>query len=189
MGTKLGLLKRYPPVAYFVLAYAISWAFWLPLAASSHNLIPIHLPAVVFYNLAALGPVLAAVIVSGAEGGKPAIHDLLGKMLKWRVGIRWYLAALLGYPALFLVALGLDILLDGAPSWPSSDLSGIHMPYWFLLVIMPPFVLGEEIGWRGYALPRLQARLDPRWPSFPFLCNVDRSDDDHIHVAVQQYGR
>ena len=77
MGTKIGLLRRYPTVAYFVLAYAISWAFWLPLAASSHNLIPIHLPAVVFYNLAALGPVLAAVIVSGAGGGKPAICALL----------------------------------------------------------------------------------------------------------------
>ena len=153
---KFSLLKRYPIIAYFVLAYGIAWVFWLPLAASSHNLLPVRLPAAVFYNLAALGPLLAAIIVSGAEGGKPAVRTLLGKVLKWRVGIRWYLAALLGYPVLFLVALGLDLLLGGAPSWPSSDLSGIHMPYWFLLVIMPPFVLGEEIGWRGYVLPRLQ---------------------------------
>jgi len=153
---KFSLLKRYPIIAYFVLAYGIAWVFWLPLAASSHNLLPVRLPAAVFYNLAALGPLLAAIIVSGAEGGKPAVRTLLGKVLKWRVGIRWYLAALLGYPVLFLVALGLDLLLGGAPSWRSSDLSGIHMPYWFLLVIMPPFVLGEEIGWRGYVLPRLQ---------------------------------
>jgi membrane protease YdiL (CAAX protease family) len=155
---KSGLLKRYPLVTYFVLAYAISWAFWLPLAASSHDLIPIYLPAVVFYTLAALGPVLAAVIVSGIEGGKPAIRALLGKVLKWRVGVRWYLAALLGYPALCLAGSGLDVLLGGNPSSPSSsDLAGLHMPFWFLLVIMPPFVLGEEIGWRGYALPRIQA--------------------------------
>jgi uncharacterized protein len=157
MEEEPSLLKRYPLVAYFVLAYAISWGFWLPLAASSHNLIPIDLPAVVFYNLAALGPVLAAVIISGIEGGKPAIRALLGKLLKWRVGVRWYLAALLGYPALCLAGSGLDLLLGGVPSWPPPDLADLHMPFWFLLVIMPPFVLGEEIGWRGYALPRIQS--------------------------------
>jgi membrane protease YdiL (CAAX protease family) len=156
METKPGLLKRYPLVAYFVLAYAISWAFWMPLAASSHDLIPVRLPAVVFYNLAALGPVLAAIIVSGIEGGRPAVRALLEKVLKWRVGVRWYLAALLGYPALFLIGSGLDVLLGGNPSWPPPNLTDLHMPYWFLLVIMPPFVLGEEIGWRGYALPRIQ---------------------------------
>jgi membrane protease YdiL (CAAX protease family) len=150
-------MRRHPLVTYFVLAYAISWAFWLPLAASSHGLIPVRLPAVVFYNLAALGPLLAAIIVSGIEGGKPAIRALLGKLLKWRVGVRWYLASLLGYPALCLAGTGLDVLLGGAPVWPPPDLENLHMPFWFLLVIMPPFVLGEEIGWRGYALPRIQA--------------------------------
>ena len=150
------LLKRFPLVAYFGLAYAIAWLFWLPLAASSHNWLPVRLPATVFYNLAALGPLCAAVIVSGIEGGRAAIRTLLGTLLRWRVGARWYLAALLGYPALFVVALGIDVLLGGKPSWPPSDLGNLHMPYWFLLLIMPPFVLGEEIGWRGYALPRLQ---------------------------------
>jgi membrane protease YdiL (CAAX protease family) len=150
------MIKRYLTVAYFVLAYAFSWAFWLPLAACSHDLIPVRLPAPVFYNLAALGPVLAAIIVSGIEGGSPAIRALLGKVLKWRVGVRWYLAALLGYPVLFLIGSGLDVLLGGNPSWPPPDLIDLHMPYWFLLLIMPPFVLGEEIGWRGYALTRIQ---------------------------------
>jgi uncharacterized protein len=156
MEAKPGLLKRHPIVTYFVLAYAISWTFWLPLAASSRDLIPFNLPAVIFYNLAALGPVLAAIIVSGIEGGKSAIRDLLGKVLEWRVGVRWYLAALLGYPALYLAGSGLDVLLGSNPSWPPPDLLDFHMPFWFLLVIMPPFVLGEEIGWRGYALPRIQ---------------------------------
>jgi membrane protease YdiL (CAAX protease family) len=149
--------KQHPLATYFILAYAISWAFWLPLAASSHGLIPVRLPGTVFYSLAALGPLLAALLASGLEGGRPAVRTLLSGLTKWRVGLRWYLAALLGYPALLLVALALDLLLGGAPSWPIDDLRGIHMPFWFLLVINAPFVLCEEIGWRGYALPRLQA--------------------------------
>ena len=132
-------LGRYPLVTYFVLAYAISWAFWLPLVASSRGLIPVQLPAVVFYSLAALGPVLAAVITSGIEEGKPAIRALLGSVLKWRVDARWTLAAMLGYPALLLVALAVDLALGGAPQWPADDLRGIHMPFWFLLVLNPLF--------------------------------------------------
>jgi membrane protease YdiL (CAAX protease family) len=117
----------------------------------------VRLPAVVFYSLAALGPLLAALIASSLEGGRPAIRALLAKLLKWRVGVRWYLVALLGYPGLLLAALALDLLLGGTPAWPIDDLRGIHMPFWFLLVLNPLFVLCEEIGWRGYALPRLQA--------------------------------
>ena len=156
-------LGRYPLVTYFVLAYAISWAFWLPLAASSRGLIPVQLPAMVFYSLAALGPVLAAVIASGIEGGKPAIRALLGSLLKRRVDARWTLAAVLGYPALLLAALAVDRALGGALEWPADDLRGIHVPFWFLLVLNPPFVLCEEIGWRGFALPRLQRGRSALW--------------------------
>jgi membrane protease YdiL (CAAX protease family) len=142
--------------AYFILAYGVAFAFWLPLAASSHNVIRVRLPAAVFYNLATLGPLLGALIVSAAEGGRSAVRTLARKVLQWRVPLRWYVAALVGYPAIFLVALFVDVLLGGTPVWPPPQLHGLHMPYWFLLVVMPPFVLGEEIGWRGYALPRLQ---------------------------------
>jgi membrane protease YdiL (CAAX protease family) len=156
VNAKRSLLRRYPVVAYFLLAYAISWVFWLPLAASSHGWLPVHLPATVFYSLAGLGPVCAALVVSHAEGGRTAVRALLGKLMRWRVGVRWYLVAILGYPALWLAGLGIDVLLGGTPAWPPPDLADLHMPFWFLMAIMPLFVLGEEIGWRGYALPRLQ---------------------------------
>jgi membrane protease YdiL (CAAX protease family) len=145
-------------ITYFVLAYAISWAFWLPLAASEHGLLPVELPAVVFYSLAALGPILAAVITSNIQGGRPAIRALFGSLLRWRVGMRWYVAATLGYPALLLFALVVDRLLGGTLIWPVDDLGGMHMPFWFLLALNAPFVLCEEIGWRGFALPRLQRK-------------------------------
>ena len=74
------LLKRFPLVAYFGLAYAIAWLFWLPLAASSHNWLPVRLPATVFYNLAALGPLCAAVIVSEIDSQGDESDPLLRRL-------------------------------------------------------------------------------------------------------------
>jgi membrane protease YdiL (CAAX protease family) len=157
--TRSNLFTRNPLLTYFGLAYAISWAFWLPLAASEQGLLSVKLSGAVFSRLAALGPVAAALLVSHIEGGRRAVHGLLRGLLGWRVGIHWYLAAALAYPALIGVALGIDLLLGGgALTHPVNDLKHLHMPFWFLLAINPPFLLCEEIGWRGFALPRLQRK-------------------------------
>jgi membrane protease YdiL (CAAX protease family) len=87
--------------------------------------------------------------VAAAEG-KTGLKDLLGRILRWRVGLRWYVIAL-GLPAvLALVTAGLHLLF-GAPTPVQLGQLSILEPILFVLV------LGEEIGWRGYALPRLLA--------------------------------
>jgi uncharacterized protein len=99
---------------------------------------------------ALFGPALAAVIVATAAGGKPGLKDLLGRMVRWRVGARWYAVAL-GLPiVLALTTAGLHLLL-GAQT--SVDFGGLSVLSFVVFVL----IVGEELGWRGYALPRLLA--------------------------------
>lgn len=137
MRTVLAPIKRHPLIAFFVLAYALTW--WVyPLLQVS--------PYLGFPGL--LGPALAAIIVAAVAEGRAGIKDLLGRVVRWRVGARWYAVAL-GLPAvLALATAGLHLLL-GAPT-----------PVWFgrvsvLDLIIFVLIIGEELGWRGYALPRL----------------------------------
>src|SRR5437764_13000919 len=95
-------LVRRPLVAYFVLAYALAWLLWLPFVLSQGGgigLIPFTTPAdasglgylIVFVG--ALGPAVAAIIMSAASDGWTGVKHLLRRMVLVKVGIRWYLAA------------------------------------------------------------------------------------------------
>jgi uncharacterized protein len=131
------LVKRHPLIAFFVLAYALTW--WVyPLLLIS--------PLIGFFGL--FGPALAAIIVVTVSEGRTGLKDLLGRIVRWRVGVGWYALAL-GLPAvLVLAAAGLHLLL-GAPTPVRLGQLSILEPILFVLII------GEELGWRGYALPRL----------------------------------
>lgn len=139
MGTIPALIRRYPLTAFFVLAYALTW--WVyPLLLVSPLL-----------GLAGLfGPALAAIVVVAVTEGRSGLKGLLGRVVRWRVGARWYAVAL-GLPAvLALAAAGLHLLL-GAPTPVGLGRLSILEPIIFVLIV------GEELGWRGYALPRLLA--------------------------------
>jgi membrane protease YdiL (CAAX protease family) len=148
-------------VVYFVLAYLISWAVMVPVALSARGIIKQEIPPALYY-LASFGPALAALIVTAlAEGGR-GVRTLLARLLKWRVGLEYYLFSLFAPVALFGVAVLANRILRGA--WPDlSQLGRIdYLPYlgapgvlglWLLT-----YGLGEEIGWRGFALPRLQRK-------------------------------
>ncbi len=81
----MALLKRYRLVAFFVLAYAISWAIELPLAASKQGLISFPMPFALHY-LAAFGPLLSALVVTGLTQGREGLRALFAGLFKWRVG-------------------------------------------------------------------------------------------------------
>jgi membrane protease YdiL (CAAX protease family) len=100
---------------------------------------------------ALFGPALAAVIVAALTDGRPGLRDLLGRLVRWHVGARWYAVAL-GLPmVLALTAAGLHFLL-GAQT--SVDIGGLAVLNFVVFVL----IVGEEMGWRGYALPRLLAK-------------------------------
>src|SRR5215213_6994019 len=171
MRTVVALIKRYPLSAFFVLAYALSW--WV------YPLIQVS-PIVGFVGL--FGPALAAVIVVAAAEGKTGLRDLMGRILRWRVGVRWYVVAL-GLPAvLALLTAGMHLQL-GAPTPVALGQLSILEPILFVLV------LGEEIGWRGYALPRLLATRSMLWASLILgvLGSVALADFLYTGVAPAQH--
>src|ERR671920_2274318 len=161
-----GLLARNPLISFFVMAYAFWWIVWSPWVLSEEGvgLLPFRLSdgASGLLNAFAIlaGPTLAALIMTGITEGRAGIRRLLRRIVLWRVGLRWYLFALLGIPA--VMALGTVILPGGLASIRSLGL-GYVLSYLsvFPLVIVLGGPLFEEPGWRGFALPRLQPLHGP----------------------------
>src|ERR671916_1592147 len=132
-------VRRHPLVVFFVLAYVLTWP-----------LIPLVSVSPLWGFPALFGPALAAIIVAVVTDGAPGLRDLLGRLVRWRVEARWY-AVVLGLPVvLALIAAGLHLLLGPQTSVDFGALSVLNFVVFVLIV-------GEELGWRGYALPRLLA--------------------------------
>ena len=155
------VMRQHPLFSFFFMAYAFSWIILIPFVLSEWGLLPKFFTFAFVLN-PFVGPTLAAVIMTGITEGKAGVLRLLRRCLQWRAGWQWYLFILLGIPALFLLGI---IVLPGA----LASFQGL--PPAFLVVYLVNFViifflggpLGEEIGWRGFALPRMQPRYGPLW--------------------------
>ena len=165
MATKTpNILQRYPLAAYFVLAYAITWGgsivYYLSTPAGGRALPAfLLLPAAIVWYY---GPALSALLVTRANEGPGSIRRLLGGLLKWRVGWRWY-AFIVVYPlALHLLVVGLDWLMGG-PAPVFFEASGVPEGNPLLILLGLALLqffqrgIGEETGWRAFALPSLQS--------------------------------
>ena len=159
-------IRRHSLVTYFILAYGITWILSI---LATEGLLPFHLHAtIILFSAIVLhyGPSLAAIIVEGIVGGKSGVRRLLARLCEWRVGIRWYLFIVLFPIVLRLVAVGLGVLLGGTfPKFASVNFvpEGIHpllLPVLVVAGVLFQTGIAEEIGWRGYALPKLQTRLN-----------------------------
>jgi uncharacterized protein len=144
-------VARHDLLLYFILAYAVSWSIW-PLVLVN----PESSPLVPF------GPLIAAVIVALLAGGLKELRALLGQLLRWRVHPIWYVIALLGPFVLTAAAAALTVA-TGAPA-PNieayTDWLGIGAALLSTIIIVGLF---EEVGWRGFALPRLERSHDALW--------------------------
>src|SRR5215212_1294474 len=151
-----GLLARHPLTFFFIIAYAGTWLVELPyvLSEDGSGLLPYSSPLLTWVLSPAsifLGPTLAAFIMTGITEGREGVGHFLRRFVLWRVGLRWYLFALLGIPVIAVLSV---VVIPGALA-PLSVL-GVFVYVFFL-----GGALGEEPGWRGFALPRLQSLHGP----------------------------
>lgn len=153
-----GWLRLHKLVGYFALAIGISWLVELPLVAAAQGWLRVPIPFAIHY-LAAFGPMLAALIMTWIGDGTDGLKELFGRITQWRVPAVGFLAALLSAVALFALSALVSWIL--ASGWPDLHLLGQvnYLPYLGIAVLplwLATYGFGEEIGWRGYALPRLQ---------------------------------
>ena len=147
------LVRRHPVLSFVVLTYAVAWLLWAPLV-----IFPDRLPgqlALVLVLLGSFVPSAVGVLFTGLLRGKSGVRTLLGRLLRARIGLFWYLAAVaLAVPA--LCAVWVSTLLGVPTPVVVATIPAIIVS--FLFSIFPGSAVGEELGWGGFALPRLQAR-------------------------------
>jgi len=146
------------------MAFGFGWTGLIPilLAENGFGVLPIELPLTVAQTLVTvLGLALPAFLVTAATGGREGVRDLLGRLLRWRVGVRWYLIAIFGLPVAMLLAA--IPFLGVAPLEALAQKRGLLFTV-FLPGVVLPFLhtnLWEELGWAGFLQSTLQERRGP----------------------------
>ena len=140
-------------LTFFSLTYALMWACFISVAAA--------IPATTLLGrslllLGTFAPSLAALWLTARSEGGTGVNALLRRVIQWRVALPWYLFAA-GYMAVIKLTVAV-VHRVSTGAWPHFG----HLPWYVIpgaVLFSTPFQAGEEIGWRGYALPRLAARL------------------------------
>ena len=155
-------VTRHPVATYFALTFAISWGGVLlvigwPLGMTSVKAQDNPLFPFAFVAMLA-GPVVSGILLTIIIDGATGLRELLARLLRWRVGARWYLVALLSAP---LLATVITLTLS---RFSAEFLPGILVSNDKAAVLMLGLVVGlmagfcEELGWTGFAIPRLRQR-------------------------------
>jgi membrane protease YdiL (CAAX protease family) len=148
-------------LAYVVAAYAWTWSFNLLKILEQRGVLAVPVPELLLDITAHLGPFLAALAVVSHEAGGSGRRALLGQLLRWRAPRRWYAVALLGPVGLVLAAYGLWVATGGSPPPAEALAQWPLLPVYFVYILLFGGGVDEEVGWRGFALPRLQDRYGP----------------------------
>lgn len=139
------LIRKNPLVFFIFLTLVISWFPWYTGRQ----------------GIFVFGPSVAGVITIALVAGKDGLQELMRRALQWKVGIKWWLVALLLPALLTLVALGVNLLMGAVvPPFTFIKEQWYLLPVFFLITLVGG-PLGEEFGWRGFMLPRLQQKYAP----------------------------
>jgi hypothetical protein len=160
MTTFISFIKRHPVLTYYVLTFAISWGGILivvgpggiPGTAGDFEKL---LGAVILVMFA--GPSLTSLLLTAIFEGRDGLRGLFSRLLRWRVAIRWYAIALLTAP-LVLTAIPLAVSLLNAEFLPRIFLVNNKASLLLFGMAAGLSTVLEEIGWTGFAVPRLRLR-------------------------------
>jgi membrane protease YdiL (CAAX protease family) len=157
----ISLIQRAPLLSYFVLAYALTWMIEVPMMLSVRGVIAVDIPHAL-EALAAFGPFAAALLVLSATTGRTGALKLVRSFIDWRVHPGWLLVTVLSP---FLVLVAALVITGELGKLISGELSRhlVSAGKMFELVVLGGVLrgIGEEPGWRGYALPVLRGRFGP----------------------------
>jgi membrane protease YdiL (CAAX protease family) len=152
-------IQKHPVLAFFLLTYLLSWSAWMGGRWLNMSFLSF------FFSY---GPALAAILLSAAVDGQAGLLELLQRVFRWRVGLRWYLAAffipLVGVLLAIYLSAAFGLLEKGLPNWWAIA-GPLSLAIFGLVPLGFVVLLGEEIGWRGYAQPKLLERFNPFFTS------------------------
>jgi membrane protease YdiL (CAAX protease family) len=151
------MIRKYPLTSYFVIVFLWTWGVAAPLVLApewvERTIGPVAFSNPLFY-LAVYGASLTGILMSWVTGGREGLRQLFARLVHWRFSPVYYLLLLVGVPILAAAVAA----LRGAAVSPMEGLRQLPMVLPVALLIDPGPV-GEEFGWRGFAMPRLAERL------------------------------
>jgi uncharacterized protein len=185
MTTIRAFIVRRPVLIYYALTFAISWGGILLVIGGPGGIpgAPAQLKTLLPFAILAMlaGPPVAGLLLTGLSDGKAGLRALLSRLLRWRVGARWYAVALLTAPLLMTaIPLALSLLF---PEFLPGIITKSDKASLLLMGIAAGLMAGifEELGWTGFAVPRLGQRygvlttgliVGVLWGAWHFLVNV-----------------
>lgn len=162
-GPVRAFVRRHVLSVFFLLVFALTWPLLIADALGSQGVLSFRLP---FGALLLTGymPACAALVATALADGKAGVGVLLRKLLIWRVGVPWYGVALFGFAVICLAVVLLHGLVDGLPvrsllAADVADVPGVELALNIAVLFGVSLLINtEEVAWRGFALPHLQAR-------------------------------
>jgi membrane protease YdiL (CAAX protease family) len=153
IASLLGFLREHPIKGFFLLTFVLTWLWEIPIFGFMD-----YWPGYVFFRLFISPSVIGLIMVSITEGNQ-GINHLLGKCAHWRVSIIWYLVALLVTPILFFISVFSIPGTNSAFQLPGLSFIWTYSSALYFGFFSAPII--EELGWRGFALPRLEKKYGP----------------------------
>ena len=147
--------KRTDLFLFIAITFLFSWLVWLPSVLDSQEIISLPQWVGLVTNIATFGPMIGAVVVVGIRSGKAGIKNLLAKMLNTKFKKTWWIAIILLIPVISGLSYAIAVPITG-DTWETGFAWSLLVNVIIMFFVGGP--LGEELGWRGYMLERLQKK-------------------------------